>query len=163
MGWSLSRAFPGGIARVNLRHLSTLRWIVSDTSVETLLSSFPNLEELALQPSSPVSKTRLLGLKRALRSLHVLKGISIVRSPGPGSRRLSAKDKVKVARVWRDACRTICYVRLDLAVKHVWSEDAQTWLVKQHSPGSFLLPPHMVTEFCEDENVDGAARDAIFF
>ncbi|KAL0570456.1 hypothetical protein V5O48_011504 [Marasmius crinis-equi] len=96
----------------NLTRISLLRWAVSDMPVEKVLFSFRLLSELSLEPSTPVSKERLLGLGAILTSMPNLKGLSILRPPKPPKklRNLSLKDKAGVLAVWKDKCSTLAWL-----------------------------------------------------
>ncbi|KAL0576674.1 hypothetical protein V5O48_005301 [Marasmius crinis-equi] len=54
--FKLSERLDEHLQHTNLRVLSVLRWSVSDTSIESIFRLFPGLEEVSVQPSSPLSK-----------------------------------------------------------------------------------------------------------
>ncbi|KAJ8090781.1 hypothetical protein PM082_024962 [Marasmius tenuissimus] len=129
--WSLTQCFERQLGGVNLRHLSVLQWSKSDISVKVLFSLFSRLEEILMEPTSPVSKSRLLALKGPIAKLRHLRSVSILHVSKKHS--LSLEEKEAVAKTWRKVHSTLRYVRLDWWTKLVWKEGVDVWYPRPYT------------------------------
>ncbi|KAL0578310.1 hypothetical protein V5O48_003687 [Marasmius crinis-equi] len=135
--FKLSERFGGQLQRTNLRILSVLRWSSSDTGIENIFKLFPSLEELSVQPSSPLSKGRLKRLAESLRDMQYLRGLSVLNNTN--RYKLSNTDKREILSLWRKARNTLLYVRFEMEVKLMW-DGRRTWEERRYVEGQLFMP-----------------------
>ncbi|KAL0576761.1 hypothetical protein V5O48_005226 [Marasmius crinis-equi] len=135
--FKLSERLGAHLQHTDLRNLSVLRWSSSDIRVENIFALFPRLEELSIQPSSPLSKRRLSHLKGALKEMHYLRGISILNDTT--RYKLSNSDQREILSSWKRARNTLLYVRFETKIKFLW-DGKRTWEKRHFIDGQLLMP-----------------------
>ncbi|KAL0573040.1 hypothetical protein V5O48_008918 [Marasmius crinis-equi] len=140
--WVMSRTIPARYS-APLTHLSIWNFDTTDTSIHQLFTAYPQLKEVSLVPSTPLTTFHYSLLSISLESVPALTGLSIIQPDGallPPDDCLSYEDQLSLLGMYKRVCPLLEYVRFKPDLKHVWDSLLQRWAPVGYDGPQLFLP-----------------------